>query len=110
MCVMRVILVNLVHISLSIVCYYTAFIDIQSHIAPYSVHRFSSNLCFLPLSHNYTYSTSLSPDKLKDAIIAKIAMQAADLYADAYSNMQVGSVKQMWDKVGVLVLGHVTLV
>ena len=26
-------------------------------------------------------------------------MQAADLYADAYSNMQVGAVKQMWDKV-----------
>ena len=43
--------------------------------------------CFLPA------------DKLKDNIIAKIAMQAADLYADAYSNMQVGSVKQMWDKV-----------
>ena len=42
-------------------------------------------------------------DKLKDAIIAKIAMQAADLYADAYSNMQVGAVKQMWDKVP----GHV---
>ena len=41
-------------------------------------------------------------DKLKDAIIAKIAMQAADLYADAYSNMQVGAVKQMWDKVLIM--------
>lgn len=38
-------------------------------------------------------------DKLKDAVVAKIAMQASDLYADAYSNMLVGSVKQMWDKV-----------
>ena len=32
-------------------------------------------------------------------MIAKIAMQAADLYADAYSSMQVGSVKNMWEKV-----------
>lgn len=32
-------------------------------------------------------------------MIAKIAMQAADLYADALSNMQVGSIKNMWDKV-----------
>jgi len=39
-------------------------------------------------------------DKIKDAVIAKIAMQASDLYADAYSNMLVGSVKQQWDKVG----------
>ena len=42
----------------------------------------------------------LSPtDKIKDAVVAKVAMQASDLYADAYSNMQVGSVKSMWDKV-----------
>ena len=26
-------------------------------------------------------------------------MQASDLYADAYSNMLVGSVKQQWEKV-----------
>ncbi len=38
-------------------------------------------------------------DKIKDAVVAKVAMQASDLYADAYSNMQVGSVKSMWDKV-----------
>ncbi len=42
---------------------------------------------------------SLHTDKIKDAVVAKIAMQASDLYADAYSNMQVGSVKSMWDKV-----------
>ena len=39
------------------------------------------------------------PDKIKDLLIAKIAMQCSDLYADAYSSMQVGSVKQIWDKV-----------
>lgn len=38
-------------------------------------------------------------DRIKDQVIAKIAMQAADLYADALSNMQVGSIKSMWDKV-----------
>ncbi len=32
-------------------------------------------------------------------MIAKVAMQASDLYADAYSSMHVGSVKQQWDKV-----------
>lgn len=41
----------------------------------------------------------LTPDKIKDQVIAKIAMQAADLYADAITNMQAGSVKSMWDKV-----------
>lgn len=45
-----------------------------------------------------SFCIKAAKDKLKDNIIAKIAMQAADLYADAYSNMQVGSVKQMWDK------------
>ena len=54
-------------------------------------------VCVL-LFHHVLYYHALT-DKLKDAVIAKIAMQAADLYADAYSNMQVGSVKQMWDKV-----------
>ena len=38
-------------------------------------------------------------DKIKDHVIAKIAMQAADLYADALTNMQVGNIKSMWDKV-----------
>lgn len=38
-------------------------------------------------------------DKIKDQVFAKVAMQAADLYADALSNMQVGSIRSMWDKV-----------
>lgn len=42
----------------------------------------------------------ISIDRIKDLVVAKIAMQAADLYADALSNMQVGSIKSMWDKVG----------
>ena len=43
---------------------------------------------------------SLPPsDKIKEALIAKIAMQCSDLYADAYSSMQVGAVKQIWEKV-----------
>lgn len=41
----------------------------------------------------------LLSDKIKDQVIAKIAMQASDLYADALISMQVGSVKSMWDKV-----------
>ena len=43
-------------------------------------------------------------DRIKDLVIAKIAMQAADLYADALSNMQVGSIKSMWDKVCFLLV------
>ncbi|XP_064396654.1 programmed cell death 6-interacting protein-like isoform X2 [Halichondria panicea] len=45
-----------------------------------------------------TFCIKASRDKIKDAVVAKVAMQASDLYADAYSNMQVGSVKSMWDK------------
>lgn len=37
-------------------------------------------------------------DKLKDAVVAKLAMQASDLYAEAVSNMQVGSIRGQWDK------------
>lgn len=44
---------------------------------------------------------SFKIDKIKDQVIAKIAMQASDLYADALSNMQVGSIKSMWDKVSI---------
>ena len=36
---------------------------------------------------------------MKDPVIARIAMQASDLYADAYSTMLVGSVKNQWEKV-----------
>lgn len=44
--------------------------------------------------------TSLrSADKIKDVLIAKIAMQCSDLYADAYSSMQVGTIKAIWEKV-----------
>lgn len=41
-------------------------------------------------------------DKIKDQVIAKIAMQASDLYADALINMQVGSIKSMWDRVSAV--------
>ena len=55
------------------------------------------SICAL-YTHTHTLTHAHS-DKIKDAVIAKIAMQASDLYADAYSNMLVGSVKQQWDKV-----------
>lgn len=32
-------------------------------------------------------------------MIAKVAMQASDLFADAANNMQVGQVKSLWEKV-----------
>ena len=38
-------------------------------------------------------------DKMKDAMVAKVAMQASDLFADAANNMQVGQVKSLWEKV-----------
>ena len=43
--------------------------------------------------------TCIHVDRIKDMLIAKIAMQCSDLYAEAYSNMQVGTVKAMWEKV-----------
>lgn len=41
---------------------------------------------------------SLLTDKIKTAIIVKLAMQCSDLYSEALSNMQVGSVRGQWDK------------
>ena len=38
---------------------------------------------------------------MKPVNVAKLAMQASDLYADACTNMMVAGVKEMWDKVGV---------
>ena len=38
-------------------------------------------------------------DKMKDVMVAKVAMQASDLFADAANNMQVGQVKSLWEKV-----------
>ena len=32
-------------------------------------------------------------------MVAKVAMQASDLFADAANNMQVGQVKSLWEKV-----------
>lgn len=41
----------------------------------------------------------LLADKMKDAIIAKVALQAADLYKEANAACQVTSVKQQLEKV-----------
>ena len=38
-------------------------------------------------------------DKMKDAVIAKVAAQAADFYKSALSSAQIQSVKQMLEKV-----------
>ena len=66
------------------------------------------NTCFAGYSRstiqlNYeTYVTVplyLLVDKMKDAIIAKVALQAADLYKEANAACQVTSVKQQLEKV-----------
>ena len=54
-------------------------------------------MCFQCLGH--LPHPFLHLDKIKDMLIAKIAMQCSDLYADAYSSMQVGTVKAIWEKV-----------
>ena len=41
----------------------------------------------------------LLADKMKDAVIAKVAAQAADFYKDANSASQVSTVKQQLEKV-----------
>lgn len=38
-------------------------------------------------------------DKMKDAVIAKVAAQAADFYKTAYNSTQVTSLKQVMEKV-----------
>ena len=37
-------------------------------------------------------------DKIKSQVVAKLAMQCADLYSEALSNMQVASIKGQWEK------------
>ena len=39
------------------------------------------------------------PDKMKDAIVAKVAAQASDFYKDALQAANVSSVKQQFEKV-----------
>lgn len=46
-----------------------------------------------------TVAFHLLVDKMKDAIIAKVALQAADLYKEANAACQVTSVKQQLEKV-----------
>lgn len=41
----------------------------------------------------------LFPDKMKDAITAKVAAQAADFYQEAYRAVTNFEVKGLWDKV-----------
>ncbi|KAG1648906.1 Programmed cell death 6-interacting protein [Nymphon striatum] len=39
-----------------------------------------------------------SADRMKDAVVAKVAMQCEDLYADAIKQMKRESLKPMWEK------------
>ena len=59
---------------------------------------YTSGCCDM-CTYSHAHPLPLFIDKIKDLLIAKIAMQCSDLYADAYSSMQVGSVKPIWDKV-----------
>jgi hypothetical protein len=38
-------------------------------------------------------------DKMKEAMIAKLAYQCSELYADAMKLMQMGSIRDLWLKV-----------
>lgn len=46
-------------------------------------------------------------DKMKDAVIAKVAAQAADFYKSACSSSQVTSLKQVLEKVTILLLNQI---
>lgn len=52
-----------------------------------------------PRYHMIIISCAAVIDKMKDVMVAKVAMQASDLFADAVNNMQVGQVKSLWEKV-----------
>lgn len=54
-----------------------------------------------------TLNICLFVDKMKDAIIAKVAAQAADYYKSAYSASQVTSVKQVLEKVIKMILNQI---
>lgn len=44
----------------------------------------------------------LCTDKMKEAMVAKIAHQCSDLYSDAMKLMQLASLKDLWPKVNVI--------
>jgi len=45
-----------------------------------------------------------STDKMKPAMVAKLAIQCSDLYADALKLLQLESIKSLWPKVGSVYL------
>ncbi|EDV20985.1 uncharacterized protein TRIADDRAFT_38299 [Trichoplax adhaerens] len=45
-----------------------------------------------------TFYLKASQDKMKDGIVAKIAMQTGNNYADAFKNMQTPGVRALWEK------------
>lgn len=44
------------------------------------------------------FVTKAVQDKMKDAIVAKLCVQAEDMFADALRQMQRDTVKHLWDK------------
>ncbi len=45
------------------------------------------------------FSLSLFPDKMKPQIVAKLANQCSDLYADAMKLLQLDTIRGLWPKV-----------
>jgi len=43
-------------------------------------------------------------DQMKPAMVAKLAIQCSDLYADAIKLLQLESIKSLWPKVNIVTL------
>jgi len=50
-----------------------------------------------------------STDKMKPSMVAKLAIQCSDLYADAVKLLQLESIKSLWPKVSDAVQNHIRI-
>lgn len=48
---------------------------------------------------SYSYNLLFVSDRMKEGVIAKVAGQCSDLYADAMKLMQLTSIRDLWPRV-----------
>lgn len=57
-----------------------------------------SSFLLLPMGHPVLCAFEICSDNMKDAVIAKLACQCEELYAEALRGLQKDSIKSVWDK------------
>lgn len=61
-------------------------------------------MCYINFLYVCACGWLLLTDKMKPGIVAKLALQCSDLYADAGKLLGLDSIRSLWPKVGHLVM------